>query len=117
MKITLYGIRNCDSVRKARNWLEENGVAFQFHDFRRDGLEESRVRQWNNQLGWEKLLNRRSATWRQLAGEETADIDTEKAITLMLQHPALIKRPLLDWGGHYQVGFNAEEWRKLPETR
>ncbi len=115
--ITLYGIRNCDSVRKARNWLQASGVPFRFHDFRHDGLETRLVQQWVDQMGWEKLLNRRSTTWRRLASEDRSDLDTAKAVALMLQHPALIKRPLIDAGGRYQAGFDEQRWVELLETR
>jgi len=115
--ITLYGIKNCDSVRKARNWLEASGVTFQFHDFRRDGLDACLLQEWIKQPGWEKLLNRRSTTWRQLSSDETADLDARKAATLMLQYPTLIKRPLLDTGSTRHVGFDEKRWRELLENR
>jgi len=111
--ITLYGIKNCDSVRKARKWLEANRVAFQFHDFRRDGLEASMLQGWVDELGWEKLLNRHSSTWRQLPDDEKTDPDTRKAVALMRQHPTLIKRPLLDNGTKYLVGFDEKSWQEL----
>ncbi len=115
--IFLYGIKNCDSVRKARKWLEANGVEFQFHDFRRDGLDTSRLQDWIAQTGWEKLLNHRSATWRQLPGDEKTDLDERKAVMLMLQHPTLIKRPLLDDGSHLLIGFHQQSWQTLLENR
>ncbi len=113
--ITLYGIKNCDSVRKARNWLEASGVAFQFHDFRQDGLDPGLLQEWIKQLGWEKLLNRRSTTWRQLPEGERADLDARKAGALMLQYPTLIKRPLLITNTGCHAGFDEKSWRKLLE--
>jgi len=111
--ITLYGIKNCDSVRKARRWLDANGVEYRFHDLRSDGVEPSMLQDWIGQLGWEKLLNRRSATWRQLPEADRADLDERRAAELMLQHPTLIKRPLLDNGSRCHAGFDEKIWQEL----
>jgi Spx/MgsR family transcriptional regulator len=111
--ITLYGIANCDSVRKARKWLAERGVEYRFHDYRKDGLEEKQLKQWVKELGWETLLNRRGTTWRKLPEGERESIDEKSAITLMLEHPAMIKRPLLDTGKKRIVGFKATEYEIL----
>ncbi len=115
--ITLYGIKNCDSVRKARRWLEDGGVEYQFHDLRADGVEAPLLQGWIEQLGWEKLLNRRSATWRQLPDDEKTDLDARRAAALMLQHPTLIKRPLLDSSSSLLVGFDQQSWQTLLENR
>ncbi len=115
--ITLYGIKNCDSVRKARRWLESGEVKYQFHDLRTDGVEPSLLQDWIEQLGWEKLLNRRSTTWRQLPDNEKTELDARKAAALMLQHPTLIKRPLLDNGSRCLAGFDQQSWQALLENR
>jgi arsenate reductase (glutaredoxin) len=104
----LYGIRNCDTVGKARRWLDERGVAYRFHDFRTDGLEADRLDGWIRAVGWETLLNRRGTTWRQLPEADREGIDAERAAALMLEHPTLIRRPVIEHGKQVLVGFNAE---------
>jgi arsenate reductase len=111
--ITLYGIKNCDTVKKARKWLESQGIAYHFHDIRQDGLSADQVNQWIAQLGWESVLNRRSTTWRQLSDAEKEGIDAVKAAALILQHPTLLKRPLLDRDGRYLVGFREDDYRAV----
>mgnify|MGYP001251923939 FL=1 len=106
----IYGISNCDTVRKARKWLTENGVAHEFHDFRKDGLPESNLAAWEETLGWEALLNRRGTTWRQLPAEDRDTIDAPSAHRLMLAHPTLIKRPVVEADGLTMVGFSPDEW-------
>jgi len=108
-------IKNCDTVKKARQWLDGHGVTYRFHDFREDGLDKDSLIKWSQQLGWEVLLNRRSTTWRQLSDEVKDDLDKAQAIELLLQHPTLIKRPLLEQEGSYCVGFKDAEYRKLFE--
>lgn len=109
----LYGIKTCDTVRKARRWLDDHGIEYRFHDFRTDGLDRAKLSVWVNELGWEKLLNRRGTTWRQLSEELRSNIDEAKSEELMESHPALIKRPLLDLGTKRIVGFNADDYSKL----
>ncbi len=109
--VTLYGIPNCDTIKKARHWLAEAGVAYRFHDYRKDGLERTTLQQWIAELGWEALLNRRGTTWRQLDEQQRTSINAEQAVTLMLAHPALIKRPLLDTGKTRLLGFSSEQYR------
>ena len=109
--LTLYGIRNCDTVKKARAWLERNGIEYRFHDFRNDGLTANLVQRWSDQLGWENLLNRRGTTWRQLPEATRATIDADRARALMLEQPTLIKRPVLDDGRTSQVGFKEAEYQ------
>ena len=111
--VTLYGISNCDSIRKARRWLSEQAIDYQFHDYRRDGLDADLLTRWAAELGWEALLNRRGTTWRKLPEAERDGIDAERAIALMLEHPAMIKRPLLDTGDHRQLGFDPQQYRDL----
>lgn len=105
--ITVYGISNCDTVKKARAWLEARGIAYRFHDYRKDGLDPALLEAWVDELGHDALVNRRGTTWRGLADADKADLSRERAIALMLKHPALIKRPLFDFGDSRRVGFDA----------
>ncbi len=107
---TLYGIPNCDTVRKARKWLSANGVEFDFHDFRKDGLNEKQLNVWVKELGWEALLNKRGMMWCKLADSEKENISKKKAIAIMLAEPAIIKRPVLDLGKQRHVGFSEAEY-------
>ncbi|WP_257265410.1 ArsC family reductase [Endozoicomonas sp. ONNA2] len=109
----LYGIPNCDTIKKARRWLEAAGIAYHFHDYRKDGLAQDMLEQWADELGWEALLNRRGTTWRKLPEQEKSAINAERAITLMLEQPAIIKRPLLDTGNQKFLGFSEEQYRNL----
>jgi len=111
--VTLYGIANCDTVRKARRWLEARGVAYRFHDFRKDGLAREQLEAWTSELGWEQLLNRRGTTWRKLPEELRSEIDQGEAIRVMLEHPAIIKRPLLDLGQRRVLGFSPGLYTEL----
>ena len=107
--ITLYGIPNCDTVKKARAWLTEAQIAVQFHDFKKQGVPADLLAQWVVQLGWEALLNRRGTTWRALEpSERDAVHDAASAATLMHRHPTLIKRPVVDWQDTLTVGFTPE---------
>ena len=110
---TLYGISNCDTVRKARKWLAANGIEFEFHDFRKQGLDEKQLKRWVKELGWEVLLNKRGMMWRKLPDNKKENIDEKKAIAIMLDEPAIIKRPVLDLGKQRQVGFSEAEYTKL----
>ncbi len=109
----IYGIKNCDTVRKARKWLEQNGIDYRFHDFRADGIDEGLLKKFESSLGWEKLLNKRSTSWKQLNNEDKTDLSKEKAIALMLETPTLIKRPVLDTGDQILIGFNPETYQQL----
>ncbi|EFE95755.1 ArsC family reductase [Serratia odorifera] len=115
MTLTMYGIKNCDTIKKARRWLEEQGVAYQFHDYRADGLNEGQLRGFVEQLGWQPLLNTRGTTWRKLdEAERNACDNADAAIALMLAQPAIIKRPLLDDGrGHALLGFSADGYQQF----
>jgi len=103
--LTLYGIKNCDTVRKARKWLEAEKIDYTFHDFREDGLNETMVTQWADVVGWETLFNKRSTSYRGLTDAEKTDITQAKAIALMVQHPTLIKRPGLVHNDKLLVGL------------
>jgi len=102
----LYGIKNCDSVRKARRWLEANNVDFQFHDVRADGLDQATIDDWLKSVSWETLLNKRGTTWRKLEDPRKEQLDQSIAVELMLENPTLIKRPILIGNSICIVGFN-----------
>lgn len=110
---TLYGISNCDTVRKARKWLEQNGLDYHFHDFRKDGLTETQLLQLEQQLGWETLLNKRSTSWRQLDKSQQESINRESALALMIAHPTLIKRPVLEQENGAIVGFKENQYQQF----
>ena len=110
---TLYGIPNCDTIKKARKWLDANGVDYQFHDFRKDGLERTQLESWVDELGWEVLVNKRGTTWRQLPDDIKNNIDRDNAINAMLESPAMIKRPVLDLGDKRVVGFKDTDYQAL----
>lgn len=109
----LYGIKNCDSVKKARLWLDNHEVAYQFHDFRVDGLSAQQLASFIEEAGWESLLNRRSNSWRQLTDQQKTDLNAVKAAGLMLDNLTLIKRPVLDTGEQLLIGFNSENYQTL----
>jgi arsenate reductase (glutaredoxin) len=113
MMTTVYGIKNCDTVKKARKWLEAQGIAYQFHDFRVDGLESDQVQSWIAELGWENLVNKRSTTWKQLDSKARDTMDDNAALSAIIEHPTLIKRPLLDTGKRRLVGFNKNLYQSL----
>lgn len=108
---TLYGIKNCDTVKKALCWLDQNGIAYRFHDFRSDGLTPELLQHFADHSDWTKLLNRSSTSWRQLSAEQQSDLTLEKAIQLMLTTPTLIKRPVLDTGDKLIIGYKTENYQ------
>jgi arsenate reductase len=108
--VKLYGIKNCDTVKKARKWLDESGIAYEFHDFKKDGLTAEKLGQWEQAVGWETLLNRRGTTWRKLPDEVRDNIDAQSAHGIMLENPSIIKRPVVERGDQISVGFSAAEW-------
>ncbi len=114
--ITLYGIRNCDTVKKARQWLDDHSLAYTFHDFKTQGVPEDRLTHWLRQVGWETLLNRKGTTWRRLdPSQQAAATDADGARQLMREHASVIKRPVVEWGdaqnGVVSVGFKADDWQ------
>jgi len=109
--LTLYGIPNCDTCRKARRFLEQEGVDYRFHDLREDGLDRATVERWVAAAGLDALLNRRSTTWRQLPAGDRDHLTESAAIELMLAHPTLVKRPVAEKGKNVRVGFNADVYR------
>ena len=108
--LTLYGIKNCDTVKKARRWLEANGVAFQFHDVRTDSLDLTTIESWSENVPWEVLLNKRGTTWRKLDDPRKEHLDRQTAIALMLENPTLIKRPVLSDNAGCMVGFSETDY-------
>ena len=111
--IIIFGLKSCDTTRKARQWMKNAGHEFRFHELRDDGLDRQRVEKWAAALGWEALLNRRGTTWRKLADEEKVEVGEAQALRLMVTHPSLIKRPIFDFGPgtrrQFSVGFGPEK--------
>ena len=107
---TLYGIRNCDTIKKARTWLDEHGVAYNFHDYKASGINAATLRGWVDRAGWETVLNRAGTSFRKVADADRADMDAEKAVALMLAQPSMIKRPVLEDGATLLVGFKPERY-------
>ncbi len=108
--LKFYGIPNCDSVRKARKWLEDAKITYEFHDFRKQGLDPADLMQWVEAVGWETLLNRRGTSWRQLSEAQRADINEAQAIALMLKNPTLIKRPVIVQGKNILIGADLSRY-------
>lgn len=116
-RVRLYGIDNCDQVRKARSWLRAHDIAFAMHDFRRDGLSQALLARWMTHLPWDALLNRRGTSWRQLSPEQRAAVvDQTSAAELMLEVPTLVKRPVLEHADRILVGFSEPLYRSLFES-
>jgi Spx/MgsR family transcriptional regulator len=111
--ITLYGIKNCDTVKKARKWLETEGIDYQFHDFREDGTSRDQVAGWLQELGWETVVNKRSTTWKGLSADQRDTMDATSALEVILDQPTLIKRPVLDTGNERIIGFKAADYANL----
>lgn len=111
--VTLYGIKNCDTVRKARRWLDDHQVAYRFHDLRTDGLPPDLLDRWLQDPGWEQLINQRSTTWRKLPEAQRINIGTGTVRDIMLANPAIIKRPVVDTGSGRHVGFSADRFTRL----
>jgi arsenate reductase len=105
---TIYGIKNCDTMKKARAWLDSHGVTYGFHDYKTEGIAKEKLKQWADELGWETLLNRAGTTFRKLPDSDREGLNERKAIALMLAQPSMIKRPVLDLGGKLLVGFKPE---------
>jgi arsenate reductase len=112
MTITMYGIKNCDTIKKARAWLEEHGVAYAFHDYKAEGIDAARLSRWSAGVGWEVLLNRAGTTFRKLPEAYREGIDAAKAAALMLAQPSMIKRPVLEYPGGLLVGFKPDLYAK-----
>jgi arsenate reductase (glutaredoxin) len=113
MTATLYGIRNCDTMKKAWTWLDEKGVAYRFHDYKKQGIDRATLEGWVRQLGWEPLLNRAGTTFKKLPDADKQGLDAQKAVALMLAQPSMIKRPVLEKDGKLTVGFKPETYAQL----
>lgn len=114
MSVTLYGIPNCDTVKKARTWLDQQGIAYTFHDFKKAGINRELVVAWLRDLGWETLVNRKGTTWRALSEEQKASVvNADSATTLMLESPSVIKRPVLSHGDRTYVGFSIDHYQQI----
>ncbi|MEA3276406.1 MAG: ArsC family reductase [Pseudomonadota bacterium] len=111
--VTLYGIPNCDTMKKARKWLDEHGVEYRFHDYKKEGLDERQLRGWVAELGWENLLNRRGMMWRKLPAELEEGMNEETALRVMLETPSIIRRPLLDTGALRHLGFSEAAYKEI----
>ena len=108
MTLRMFGIANCDTIKRAKAWLSAEGIAFDFHDYKKSGVDPALMRAWVTELGWEVLLNRAGTTFRALSDADKQNIDTDKAIALMLANPSMIKRPVLELGGRRIVGFKTD---------
>lgn len=113
MSVTLYGIPNCDTVRKARAWLQDHEIAYAFHDYKKMGADAAKVAQWVEEAGLAQVLNKRGTTYRKLPDDAKANLGEEQAITLMVEQPSMIKRPVVEHPGGLLVGFKAEEWAEI----
>lgn len=113
MTKTLYGIRNCDTMKKAWTWLDQKGVAYAFHDYKKAGVDRATLEAWAGQVGWEPLLNRAGTTFKKLPEADRQGVDREKAIALMVAQPSMIKRPVLDVDGKLTVGFRPEAYAAI----
>ena len=112
-KTVIYGIRNCDTMKKARAFLDENGVAYEFHDYKANGVDPARLEAWAKKVGWEKLLNKAGATFRKLPEADREGLTETKALALMAAQPSMIKRPVLEASGRLLVGFKPADYEKL----
>ena len=111
MTVTIYGIKNCDTMKKARAWLDKAGVAYEFHDYKTAGVEKKQLETWSKELGWETLLNRAGTTFRKLPETDKEGLTAAKAMKLMLEQPSMIKRPVLDTGKALLVGFKPDDYK------
>ncbi len=112
MPTTIYGIKNCDTMKKARAWLDEHGVAYDFHDYKAAGIARDKLQQWSDEAGWETLLNRAGTTFRKLPDSDKEGLNERKALALMLAQPSMIKRPVLEQGARLLVGFKPDVYAR-----
>ncbi|MFN1649683.1 ArsC family reductase [Vibrio rotiferianus] len=113
MTITMFGIPNCDTIKKAKKWLEAESIAFDFHDYRKQGVDVAMVTEFCNALGWEQVLNKRGTTFRQLTQEQKDSLNEENAIALLVENPAMIKRPILKVEDQLHIGFKADQYATI----
>lgn len=112
MPLTMYGIKNCDTIKKARAWLDSQKMAYDFHDYKAAGIDEARLRKWSADAGWKKLLNRGGTTFRKLPETDKEGLNEDKAIALMLAQPSMIKRPVLEGDGLLLIGFKVDDYER-----
>ncbi|MFC1236125.1 ArsC family reductase [Vibrio sp. F74] len=113
MTITMYGISNCDTIKKAKKWLQEADISFDFHDYRKNGVDSNLVEDFCQQLGWEQVLNKRGTTYRQLTQEQKESVDQQSVVPLLVEHPAMIKRPILNVDGQLHISFKAPQYSDI----
>ncbi|PCI68753.1 MAG: ArsC family reductase [Piscirickettsiaceae bacterium] len=113
MPIVMYGIKNCDTIKKAKKWLDANGVEYVFHDYRKDGLTAELLSSLEDTIGWEAMINKRGTTWRKLPDETKDSMDKALAIQTMLDNPAIIKRPIVNTGKAFELGFSDASYQQL----
>lgn len=109
----MYGIPNCDTIKKARKWMQQHNIDYQFHDYKKLGVDETRLHQWLDQLGWEQVINKRGTSWRKLDESVRNGMDNDKAISVILENPSIIKRPLLEYEGQLTLGFKEAQYQEL----
>jgi Spx/MgsR family transcriptional regulator len=112
LSITLYGIPNCDTVKKARTWLDEHGVSYAFHDYKKQGVDPAKIAGWIEQAGWERVLNRAGTTFKKLPDADKQELDARKAVAVMAANPSAIKRPIVEHPGGLLVGFKESDWEQ-----
>lgn len=108
--ITVFGIKNCDTMKKAFRWLSDNNIEYRFHDFKKEGLDDATANAWISELGWENVINKRGTTWRKLDNETKNQMDNERAVHTIVSQPSLVKRPVLVYSGNIHLGFNPESY-------
>ncbi|EKF75100.1 arsC-like protein [Alcanivorax hongdengensis A-11-3] len=113
MELTVFGIKNCDTMKKAMKWLDDNGIAYHFHDYKKEGVNTQALRQWIDTLGWETVINRRGTTWRKLDEALRDSMDADKAMQVAQDNPSIIKRPILQNDSILTAGFKADAWQQL----
>jgi arsenate reductase len=110
--LKIYGIKACDTMKKAFNWLDQHGIAYEFHDYKKAGAPEKQLRQWIRKLGWETVINKRGTTWKKLPEDARASMDAESAVAAALDNPSLVKRPIIEQGTILLAGFDANTWQE-----
>ncbi|MGF1739625.1 ArsC family reductase [Vibrio profundum] len=113
MSVTMFGIPNCDTIKKAKKWLDSQGISYQFHDYRKQGIDEQLVRRFCQELGWESVVNKRGTTYRQLSYEQKQSLNEQSAITLLIEMPAMVKRPIISVNNQLHIGFKPEQYANI----
>lgn len=108
--VTIYGIKNCNTMKRAFAWLDEHNIEYQFHDYKKHGISAEKLQQWHEQVGWEKLINKRGTTWKRLPEEDRSDVDQDKAFALMMEKTSMIKRPVIETENSILLGFDEAEY-------